>query len=90
MTHPIAQIEQLFREKRAIYYSSGRATSVKGEYYCTIWGNPSSDILSCGHADTLEDAMRAALSHVPGIETKPVQIETRLPGLTTRMRLPGL
>jgi len=87
------EINKLIEDKRALYFASGVASSVKGNVYFTIWGRPSNDVLAYGYGDTIEDAARDALSKVGQTVTAPRPVpatKPSLPGLTTRPALPGL
>lgn len=91
MTDPLDLIEQLIREKKAVYFSAGKSTT-KHERFVTIWGYPSSETLARGQGATLREAALDALSKIDGppiaeFVTTPVTMPT-MPGVMPTM--PGI
>lgn len=56
----LKELDDLIWSKRAVYVSHGVYND--GKRYCTIWANPSNEVLGKGFGATLEEATRAALA----------------------------
>lgn len=80
----LKELDDLIWSKRAVYVSHGVYND--GKRYCTIWANPSNEVLGKGFGATLEEATRAALADCDaGISTQdPAVALPGLPGMAVR------